>query len=273
MRQLIVSTSAALALLAGCAAGPGGSDLSAEGELLLTVVSAEEEELRPGYDDLHTDPQRTGEAVDQPSVMRECGAEAILTSLTDRYDADADGTLAISEEQGVWDDREGRSSRGWKRQARRWQLIKLVYDLDGSESIEGDELTALVADFDARCEARQADILAEFDVDGSGDLDATELAAVEDAIAERRAERTGECNRGEGDSQGMGGDSGMGGDRPTQAGGMGRQHGDPGDRLIEAWDTDLDGTLSDSELTVLRDTLTERIRTGEPIRPMDATAG
>lgn len=273
MRQLIVSTSAALALLAGCSASPGGSDLSVEGELLLTVVSAQEEELRPGYDDLHTDPQRAGEAVDQPSVMRECGSEAILTSLTERYDADADGALAVSEEDEVWADREGRSNRGWKRQARRWQLIKLVYDLDGSDSIEGEELTSLVADFDARCEARQADILAEFDLDGSGDLDETELTAVEEAVAERRSERTGECNRGEGDGEGMGGETG---ERPTQAGmpGMGRgERGDPGDRVIEAWDTDLDGTLSDGELTALRATLQERIRTGEPIRPMDATAG
>ncbi len=247
MRQLIFPTTLALALLAGCASGPAGTDLTAEGELMLTVVSGQEEELRPGYDDLSTDPLRTGEAVDQPGIQRECGAAATLDRLTAHYDADGDGALAAPEEGAVWDDRQGRSDQGWRRQERRWKLIRLVYDLDGSDSIEGDELTALVQDFDARCVARQADILAEFDLDGSGDLDESELAAVEEAIAQRREERAGECNRGEGDMGGQG-----------------------GDRLIAAWDTDADGSLSAGELTVLRDTLRERIRTGEPIRPMDA---
>lgn len=265
MRQTSLITLAVAALFAGCATSPAGSDLSAEGELMLTVVSAEEEELRPGYDDLHTDPQRTGEAVDQPGVMRECGAESILQRLTDKYDADGDGSLAVSEESDVWADREGRSRRGWHRQARRWHLLKMVYDVDGSDSIESEELAELVKDFDARCTARQAEILAEFDVDGSGDLDETELAAVQAEIDTQRAERTGECNRGEGDGEGMGRPEGVGG--PGERG----QRPEPGDRLIEAWDSDGDGNLSDSELTVLRETLRERIRTGEPIKPMEAT--
>ncbi len=264
MRQLIFPATVALALLAGCASSPGGTDLSAEGELLLTVVSAEEEELRPGFDDLSTDPNRTGEAVDQPAVMRECGAAATLERLTSQYDGDGDGALAAPEEGAVWDDRQGRSDRGWKRQQRRWKLIRLIYDQDLSDTIEGEELTELVKDFDARCVVRQAEILAEFDVDGSGDLDETELAAVQETIAERREERAGGCNGGGGD---------MGGERPE--GGMGERPGRQGHdgegRLIETWDADLDGTLGESELTVLRDTLRSRIRNGEPIRPMDAT--
>lgn len=265
MRQLILPTTVALALLAGCASGPQGTDLTAEGELMLTVVSAEEEELRPGFDDLSTDPLRTGEAVDQPTVMRECGAAATLERLTSHYDGDGDGALAAPEEGAVWEDRQGRSDQGWRRQARRWKLIRLIYDQDVSDTIEGEELAELVTDFDARCVARQAEVLAEFDVDGSGDLDETELAAVQDAIAERREERREErtegCNRSEGDMERPEGDMGV---RPPRG-----QDGES--RLIEAWDADLDGTLGESELTVLRDTLQSRIRNGEPIRPMDAT--
>ncbi len=242
-------------LLTACAAP--SADITAEGELTLTAVSAEEEDLRPGFDDFYGAPSSAEADVDQPRIGRECGADGVFNNVMGKYDADGDAALSGDEEQAVWDARADRNERAWKHRAMRWQLLQLVYDGDDDGELSEVERDELLADFTQRCEARHQQLVAEFDADEDGELSDEELAEARVTMELNREERREGCNRGEG----------MGEDGATRERGHRAERRDPASRLTGAWDGDGDGELSGDELTVLRDTLRARIVTGEAIRP------
>ncbi len=252
-------------LLAGCAS-PVGSDLSAEGELMLTAISAEEEGLRDGVDDFYGDPERAGTDVDQPRIGRDCDSSAIADSLFAQYDRDADSQLDSDEESEVWQARSERGQRHWRHRAMRWQLLELVYDADADGELGKLERGELLADFTTRCEVRQEELLAEYDADGDGELSDEELELVRAELEEQREERGEMCNGGGGDRP----EGAERGERPEGASlrGMGRERPDVSEVVTQAWDEDGDGSLSVGEREAMTSTIRERITTGERISPL-----
>lgn len=252
----------ALLLLPACS-GPGELDLSAEGELMLTAISAEEEDVRAGFDDFSGAPRSAEADVDQPRMDRDCSADH-FAAILERYDANANQAVDTDEEQDVWNARGDRDQRVWKHRALRWKLVRMVYDVDADGVLSEVEREDLFADFTTRCEVRQEQLLAEYDADGDGALSESELEVVRAEMQANREARREGCNRGEG----LGDDSEEGSSREDR--GMRGERRDPASRIVAAFDLDADGELNESELEAFRTTMRERIVTGAPIRPFDA---
>jgi hypothetical protein len=157
-------------------------------------------------------------------------------------------------------------------------MLGLIYDLDADMELSDIERDTLFADFELRCEAIHEQLIADFDVDGDGELDETEKeearAAIEAEHEARREEMEARRDEMEGDAPQDGerpeeGAEGMeGGQEGGERGEMGPPEGVP--PFAESYDTDGDGELSDAELEVLRAECRERIQNGEP--PFDPPA-
>lgn len=150
--------------------------------------------------------------------------------------------------------------------AHRWELMLLVYDLDGDGDLSSTEQAELEADFSARCAALHARLLEDFDADGDGELSAEEEEAARAALEARYEEMAGEHR---GPPPGGEPPEGAAGEGPPEGaegaeGEVDHCHRGPPPHMVE-FDLDGDGELSESELSTLRDTLRERIRSGEPL--------
>lgn len=246
MRSLFV-----LLALVGCQTS-SNSTLSAEAEMLLSATNGDEEALASrasyGSADSSEDP-------DRPPLFRECNADGTWHEIYDSYDVNADQTLDESEQSQVQDAHGGRDPMEAQMADMRWRLMLLIYDLDEDGTLSDDERAAMFSDFTERCEVLSSALLEEFDTDGDGALSADEEQAAMDAMEAERESRRGEMeehNRGEGRPEG---DCGA----PPEAG---SRQVPPG---LESYDADEDGTLSDAELSALRDALRARVRAGDPI--------
>lgn len=227
-----------LSMLVACSSG-----LSAEEELTLSATNGAEESF-------------AGEAIavdavpdaERPDPFRACDASATYSDLFGRYDADGDGALDAREEETVQAGRGDRSEMQQRMAELQWGMLVTVYDLDGSGALEDAERVTMLEDFTVRCTAIQAKLLADFDADGDGALDADEQDTARATMEEDREAHCAE--RGEGPPPGA---------RPAI--------GAVPPPLLDEFDADGDGALSDTELSTLRAALRAHIRAGDPLLP------
>lgn len=233
-----------LLLLPLFACGTAASSLSAEDELTLSATTGGEEAVSGGTMSPSAIPTS-----ERPDPFRTCDAEGGFEELFARYDADADGQLDAVEEGDVEDARErGREEMGMV--MAQWAMLVTIYDTDGDGAISETERAELLSDFTARCEALQARLIADFDTDGDGALSGAEQDAARAAIEAEMEEHRGE--RPEGEPPGPP-PEGMDGAPPVPP------------PLLDEFDADGDGALSDTELATLRETMRARVRAGDPL--------
>jgi Ca2+-binding EF-hand superfamily protein len=137
-------------------------------------------------------------------------------------------------------------------------MLLRVYDTDGSGTLEAAELDQLKADIEARCEARQAKLVAEFDADGDGTLSEQEWAAAHEALRERFARHHAERVR-ELDSDGDGTLEPNEVEQADEAADSERSDAE------QSFDADGDGTLSEEERDALRSQGRECVREDRPL--------
>jgi hypothetical protein len=232
-------------LALGCAAD---ASLTAEDSLLAAAINGEEDQLADT-----ALAEADGELLD---ATRPCDAAGEHMRLRDAADADGSGEL-----DGV---EPADTLRHHGPPPHRFAFIRWVYDSNDDGTLDDAERATLLDDHSARCEALQAQLLADFDANGDGTLDETELEAARAAREARREEQgppEGAPPAGGGDCENMHG-------RPGQ-----RPGGGPGGRpaeltgapppVVDEFDVDADGTLSAGEAATARAALRERIRSGE----------
>lgn len=265
-----------LAFLAGCAAT---SDLlDAVDELALSATTGGEESALGGTMSPAAIP-----SAERPDPFRECDATGGFEALFTRYDADGDGVLDAPEEDDVHAARGDRTDEEARMVGAQWALLVAVYDTDGDGAIGDSERAVLLEDFTARCEAVQDLLVTAFDTDGDGVLSATEeeaaRAALDEAMANHEPPPGIEAEGAACGCPGPDGEHGEGHDGPPPADGdtSGRPAGPPPESagapapgeipppLLDEFDTDGDGALSDTERAALQSTMRERIRTGAPL--------
>ncbi len=238
--RLYVTVPLALLLATACAST---DSVSAEDALLQSAIAGEEESLS-------RDNFAMNEDAPQP-LFRECDAQRDYDKLFEEMDANASGSL----EEGERDDVQAHHPPPFAPGP--WQMIAFVYDTDQSGDLDEAERAVILEDFSARCESLHDKLLAEFDADGSGDLDDTELAAAKQALDERRPD--GPPPEGP----------------PPDSGDTSRPEGPPMGPPPEgeipppflSFDTNGDGTLSETEFAVLQADVRAHIRNGDPPPP------
>ncbi len=233
------------------------TDLSAVDELLVSSLSGEEDSVS-GESGARMS-ETGGEGEDRtapPPMFRECDAQGTFVGFVDAYDEDRSGELEDMEAQDAMAEHGG--PRGGPR-AHFLHLLRVVYDADISRQFEDAELESIFEDFTARCSAIHEDVVAEYDADGDGALsDAEQSAAREGHMAEAESQREAmDACRPEGPPpEGEGARRG-----PPEEGEV------PFGPLEEEFDADGSGDLSTAELTTLRETLRDRIRSGDRPQP------
>ena len=241
----------ALALLAGCAS-LSSSTLSADAELLLSSLNGPEETLaaRAAFGAVSTE-----EDPDAPPMFHECNPDGFNADLFEQYDADHSGDLSDEESSDVEGAHAGRDDMEQREAEMRFHLLGLIYDTDEDGTLSDAEKAVLFDDFTVRCDVLNAKLLADFDADGDGALSDEELATAEETLQAERDEMREEMEG-----------------RMDEAGDPLGAHGpppEPGSRQVppglEEFDTDSDGTFSDEELAACRESLRERVRSGEPL--------
>ena len=269
----IVPLLCGLALSAGCNIESG---LTALDELLVTSLSGEEDSANAAAGRAEGEEQGEqqgggpgGEGADQgdrsgpPPMFRDCNAGQTYEGYVDAYDEDGSGDIDSAEGQEIV--REHAGPKGGSRE-HFLHMLQLVYDVDADQQLNAEERDAAFSDFTERCEAIHEEVLATYDADGDGVLSETEQeAAREGHLAEVEAEReqTAACEQTcsrdrEAERQGARGAEGeeSGAAGPAEAGA-------PWGPLEMEFDADENGELSESELATLRETMRERIRSGE----------
>ncbi len=240
-------------LVVGCSAV---ADLiPAEGEVLLASVSGSEEALAAegSFASVSAQPE-----ADRPDPMRECDGASTYEAVFGRYDADADGALDALETEEVRSERAFRAEDESRRVRHQWELLVLLYDVDGDGTLGESERATLLDDFTVRCDALQARLLEEFDADGDGALSADEEAAARSALEEGAH---GQCPEEGGRPEGGGAEGRSDSGRPAGP----PPEGEYPPFIVDEFDLDADGTLSSTELETVRTTIRERIRAGEPL--------
>jgi hypothetical protein len=214
----------------------------------------------------------------EPIVARACDLSGIVDGVVERFDTDEDGALSADERAALTEqfaDGEGVSGllpreggdagvargRGHARGPRggRVELLLAVYDGDDSGTLEAGEIAALQADIAARCEARLAKLVAEFDADGDGELSDEEWQAAEAALR-ARCERRQQQRLAELDADG---DGRVG---PGERGRAGVGAGRPFD-AVSGFDADGDGELDARERGQLGERGRQCVREERPLMP------
>jgi hypothetical protein len=267
-----------------------GSDtlLTAQDELLLSAISGEEDYLSSAREasgeqgeapaDMGEEERAEGDRQGPPPMFRECDALGTYTGLFSAYDENEDGELGAPEQDEVMDEQQG-PQKGPRDHL--LGMLRVVYDVDADGQFSEAERATLLADFTERCENIHAQVLAEFDADGDGELNDEEQEAARTAHQERmeaaRADME-ECREAmgmdecEGKPEGgeggeRGGEGSEGGERGAPPeGAEGEGEGPPPIRgpLADEFDADGDGEISESELETLRADVRERITSGAP---------
>ena len=186
--------------------------------------------MGPGNPDQNGDlivDEQEAQAAAQARIER---ARAMLDKVRERADANNDGVVDQAEKDRL-------EEHTAKRGGRRAGVLHRV-DEDGDLEISDAEAETAVAAITERFEKRNERILKRFDENGDGTLDETEVETAKEAIAEHRAHRQ---QRGKGKAQ-------QGRDRKGGRRQM-RQ------RMLERFDEDGDGTLSEDEKAAMREAL------------------
>jgi len=230
-----------LVLMLGCNSFSPETELNAEEELFMKTISAEEDNLVQDVED----------EMEGPNLFRECNRGSFFEKAFERYDSNADRELQQAESDQVLEERPERKRHKMKRMRKMMDLLLWVYDIDQDGSISETERQDLFADFDERCENMHARLLAEFDLDGDGELSDEEKEAVRAMMEEKRSEHRAkrEENRENREENG---------ERE-----QGLFAGDQLPKFAQEFDLDENGEISDTELETLRQTMRERIRSGE----------
>lgn len=236
-------------LLSACGVSDLG-DLPAAADLLLSTTSASEERTVSSGSAASPDDLPPEFA---PDPFRECDGGATWASLFGQFDADADGVLDVEEEGAVQATyTEGSDPGAIGRLWMQWGMLLLVYDLDGSASLDDSERATLLDDFTIRCATLQSLLVDQFDVDGDGVLSDAEMDVARGVLDAMAPEHHEGCDGG----------PPMGGppeDAPTVSGVP------VPPPLMDEFDTDGDGTLSGTEADALRTSMRERVRAGDPL--------
>ena len=252
-------------LLTGCGSS-ALSGLTATEKLLVATTSGTEEKTVSSGDAASPDDIPADQ---RPDPFRECDASATYADLFGRFDSDSDGTLDAPEAKQVDSSWSGVGEGPDQRVMMQWGMLLLTYDVDGSGILEESERATLLSDFTERCVNLQALLVSEFDANGDGTLDADEQATARAALESQAPEHHSGCDK-------MGGESGeSGGGAPPDGA---PPDGPPDDTatvngvpipppLLDEFDADGDGQLSDAELSTLRASLRERVRSGAPLMP------
>lgn len=125
-----------------------------------------------------------------------------------------------------------------------------IYDADESRSLDDTEQAALVADLTAGCSARNAAVLADFDVDASGDLSQEEWDAARASLrAAHEEERASLDTDGDGELSES-------------------EHEAARAELMATWDLDDSGDLDADERAAMRADLQALVRAGDPLPPL-----
>jgi hypothetical protein len=125
-----------------------------------------------------------------------------------------------------------------------------IYDVDESRSLDDTEQAALVADLTAGCTARNAAVLADFDVDASGDLSQAEWDSARASLrAAHEAERASLDTDGDGELSET-------------------EHEAARAELMATWDLDDSGDLDADERAAMRTDLQALVRAGDPLPPL-----
>lgn len=135
---------------------------------------------------------------DDPLLMRSCNPGVVRRHLVRHFDRDGDGEWRGGERPPMgapfgpppWAGADAGPPHGdfdgeHPARAERVHQWRAQFDADGSGDLDETERAALHAELTARCEERNAALVAEFDADGSGDLDEAEWAAAHAAVGER----------------------------------------------------------------------------------------
>ena len=240
------------------------SDISAEDELLLSAISGEEDYLS-GAQTISADASDLGSVEDEasraegdrrgpPPMFRECDAQGTYTGLFSAYDEDGDQQLGPPEQDEVMNEQAG-PPQGPREHL--LGMLRIVYDNDADGIFSESERATLLEDFTARCGAIQERVLAEFDIDGSGDLDQAEQEAAHESHMSRMEaarEEMDACRDELGPDERERPERGERGEGPPPIRGP----------LADEFDADGDGEISESELATLRGTMRARISGGEP---------
>jgi hypothetical protein len=202
-------------------------------------------------------------ALDEAGADGECRMGSLRARVAQRYDVDGDGALSESERAelraDVEDHPRARRALERHRHVRRavGKRVKVVYDADRSGALDDAERALLKDDLQARCIARQAQLLERYDVDGDGALSDGERAQVradrEARIAERRATLLA---RFDADGSGRLEESERDALRADVRARMEAKRAE----LKAIFDVDDNGTLDDDEAAAMREHLRERIR-------------
>jgi hypothetical protein len=128
--------------------------------------------------------------------------------------------------------------------------LAAIYDNDESGDLDDTELAALQADAALGCELKNASLLADFDVDGDGALAQAEYDAARDARREAR-----DAARAAADTDGDGEVSRD-------------EHEAAEAAVISSWDVDVSGDLDETERAAMRADLQALVRAGADLPPL-----
>jgi|GEM_PF-5334748 len=200
-------------------------NLTAVESLLVSAIDGAEDYLTSNPGALSTD------------AFRDCDTARTYMELFESVDDNGDGDLSEAEASAAVD-----AYAIDEAQAALLGLVRLVYDLDDDGSFSSAELDALFADFSARCEVLQDDLVGETGGSSAGEGRGDSHAPRADEAAEMDACRRSCSGRSKGETAGM-------------------------EPVVEEFDTNGDGELLDGELDEARATVRQRLRRGDHPHP------
>jgi EF hand domain-containing protein len=238
---LVVSVLGAIYACNG-ASTPETVSLGQDDAALVAAVAASEE----GTEDA------TSPLGAEPFWVKGCGFGAIMSQVRDRFDTDGSGDLSAEERSAI--------ATEFGAPVDRVELLLSLYDADASGALDATELGVLQSDIEARCENREAALLAQFDADGDGTLSDAER----DAAREQLRARFGHGRRGHGE-----GDAGVSHDEGRH---LGQSRRDRRERAAAHFDANGDGRLDGREGAEFGEHMRGCVRGEHPVTPGDDVA-
>ena len=129
-----------LVFLIGCNAFTAQDNLTAEEEIFMRTISAEEDNLVQSVED----------DMEGPKLFRECNRSDFFEKALNEYDTNGDQSLQDSEGETMLEQRPKKSKHKMKRMRKMMDLLLWVYDIDQNGSLSETERQELFADFDVR---------------------------------------------------------------------------------------------------------------------------